>query len=687
VIIKSIRSAIILLSLVFIMLVAASVLYLSVQEHRTLYARYVESDLNALTENMANDLVSVIGLPDQFFELKTHLLSLDPYEHVIGAVVYDANWKLLEMYIGKASVRNQSVTVSEFAKWSKKFHGIRQEDGLLIAVKPIGDPDLVLGHLVVVNDFQGPLDISTRNLTLQVLPATILSILLLMILFYSLGNRWLAPLTRLSEFAREVQRTKDYSLQIPVTGKYEISSLSRNINNMLDAIRQESEINQEYTGLLEKRREEMEFLANYDALTGLINRQYFMTLLENELRSSRPREKHVAVMFIDLDGFKVINDSLGHEVGDRLLEQVADRLREFALPEDIVSRHGGDEFLVMIPNCEDIRCLETRAGRVVSGLMQKYQIYSWELRVTASIGISTTLTSNADVRELIRNADVAMYDAKSAGKSRYSFFNTEMLAGYQRRLDIANSIDYALEYGEFSVSYQAKVSPHGKPLGAEALVRWNSRTMGQVSPQEFIPIAEHSGKITEITQWVINRVCLDFHELQPLIGNEFSVSVNLSAHDLKKYYLVGFIRGAFIKYDIPDGAIEFEVTEYAYLDNLQLASEFFQEIISMGCRVALDDFGTGYSSLSYLTQIPIDVIKIDKQFVDKIGQSRRDDELVLTIMEMGKRLGMVVCAEGVENEEQLDFLIGHGCDLLQGYYFCKPMPVADFCQWLKTNRN
>ena len=681
-IIKSIRTAILLLSLVFIVLIASSVLYLSVQEHRSLYARYVQGDLNALTENMAADLVGVLGSPDQFFELKAHLLSLDPYEHVISAAVYDASWKLVDTYIGRAGMERQGEEAINMDNWNERQVGVFPLAGYLASVKLIGDPDLVLGYLVVVNDYQGPLDISTRNLALQVLPSSVAFIFVLLMLFYVLGNHWLSPLTQLSDFARRVQQTKDYTLQAPDTGKYEVSALARNINNMMNAIRIESEINQEYTDLMEKRREEMEFLANYDSLTGLANRQYFMSLLDKALQESHKNGTHIAVMFIDLDGFKVINDSLGHEVGDRLLEQVAGRLRDFAGPRDIVSRHGGDEFLIMIPDCESLDALEARAGRVIGGLMQKYQIHSWELRVTASIGISTSLTSPSDVRELVRNADVAMYDAKSLGKSRYSFFSNNMLDGYQRRLDIANSIGHALENNEFEMFYQAKVDHSGVPMGAEALVRWNSSTLGFVSPAEFIPIAEQSGKITDITQWVINRVCSEYAMLQPLVNKSFSVSVNLSAHDLKKYYLVGFIRGAFIKFNIPAGAVEFEVTEYAYLDNLELASDFFREIASMGCSVALDDFGTGYSSLSYLTKIPIDMIKVDKQFVDSIGKSPRDDALVLTIMEMARRLGMKLCAEGVETRSQIDFLTSHGCDLFQGYYFCKPKPLDEFRQWL-----
>lgn len=680
--IRSVRTAIMLLSLLFILIVGLTVFFLALREHGSLYARYVESELNALTDNMASDLVSVLGKPDHTFELKTYLLSLEPYEHVISAAVLTPDWQAAEVYIGTAQWHVHASSDIDFNHWSLHRLGMYHEGGHLIAVKQIGDPQLILGYLVVVNDFQGPIQQSTKNLIAHTLPAALLAVIFLMVLFYVQGNRWLAPLTRLSEFARRVQETKDYSLRTPVGGQYEIASLTENIDNMMNAIRVESDINREYVDLLEKRREEMEYMANYDSLTGLVNRQFFMTLLEEAMAGSNDSRTRTAVMFVDLDGFKVINDSLGHDVGDLLLAEVALRIRSYVRPGDVVSRHGGDEFLVLLRDCTGMDCVKGMAEKIVNGLMQKFAIQSWEVRISASVGIATAMDSHFDSRELIRNADVAMYRAKSQGKSRYSFFSPDMMLDYQRRIDIANAIDEALDNNEFSVYYQPKVRHSGRVVGAEALVRWHSKTLGNVSPSEFIPIAEQSGKVTEITKWVINQVCLDVRDHFQNRAPKVPVSVNLSAYDLKKYHMVGFIKGAFIKYSIPAGMVEFEVTEYSYLDNLAEANKFFSEISAMGCPVALDDFGTGYSSLSYLTQIPIDVIKIDKQFIDNIGHSRRDDALVQTIIEMAKRLGMGLCAEGVENETQKKYLEKNGCGVMQGYLFCKPLPLAEFIAYL-----
>ena len=683
--IRSVRTAIMLLSLLFILIVALTVFFLALSEHRNLYAKYVENDLNALTDNMASDLVGILSQPDFFFELKSYLLGLDSYQFIKSAVVYDPDWQPVDIFVGTDYAGQEVSSHGEMHLWREQKPGMYREQGILVAVKRIGDPDLVLGYLVVIDDLNAPLGNSTLNMAVHTLPVAGVTALLLMLLFYVQGNRWLRPLVDLSRFVRQVEDTKDYRLKIPVAGQYEIASLTDNINSMIEAIRIESDINQEYVDLLETRREEMEYLANYDHLTGLLNRQYFMTLLEDLLLSGK-RRPGMSLMFIDLDGFKMVNDSMGHNVGDLLLVAVAERLKSYAGQYDVVSRHGGDEFLMLINHSNSDEELSSIAGKIIQGLMQKFVIQNWEIRISASIGIAIADADICDPPELIRNADVAMYHSKSQGKSRLSFFNPDMMRDYQRRIDISNALESALVDNEFSVHYQAKVTDRGRVIGAEALVRWTSKTLGFVSPAEFIPIAERAGKITDVTRWVIDRVCRDIHEhlrhAQPCLP----ISVNLSAFDLKKHHMVGFIKGAFLKYDIPAGQVEFEVTEYSYLDNLTVANRFFGEISAMGCRVALDDFGTGYSSLSYLTQIPIDVIKIDKQFIDNIGKSPRDDALVITIIEMARRLGMEPCAEGVETREQAEFLHLNGCDVMQGYLYSKPLPLMAFLQYVEQNK-
>ncbi|MCY0965171.1 putative bifunctional diguanylate cyclase/phosphodiesterase [Parathalassolituus penaei] len=676
---KSIRTAVVILSLLCLAAVAVAVFLLSLNEHKELYSRYVQSDLSALSENMANDLVDILNQPDNDFELKRYLLSLEPYPHVRVAAVYGPGWNQIDVYHGQAGGPQGSEVLTELnGRLASLSTGIHHINTNLIAIRSIGDAPYQLGYLVIVNDFAGPISESTHKLISSLLPPLLVLLVLLAIAFYLLGNVWLAPLSRLSEFAEKVSKTRDYSLQTPQGGRYEVKQLSNNIAMMMRVIQEESEVNREYVTLLEERKAATEYLANYDSLTGLANRNRFMNVLNQALQNIQTSHKHLAVMYVDLDGFKLVNDSLGHEVGDRLLEMVAERLLSIVPEGCLVSRHGGDEFLVLLEECPQRQQLEQLADLIVGGLMQKFLIASWEVRVSASVGVATTFDSGADTRDLIRNADVAMYTAKSLGKSRYSFFSSDMMDNYQRRIEIANNIETALSENEFSIYYQEKVDANGRRVGAEALARWNSKKLGFVSPAEFIPIAEQSGKVTEITRWVIERVCRDCSDVFSRIDPPFHVSINLSAHDLKKYHLIGFIKGTFLKYHIPRGLIEFEVTEHSYLDNLVVANRFFDEITALGCRVALDDFGTGYSSLSYLTKIPIDLIKIDKQFVDNIGESARDDALVITIIEMARRLGMELCAEGVETMEQRQFLTEHGCHMFQGYLFHKPMSLREY---------
>ena len=678
--IRSIRTAVMLLSLISIALVATSVFYSALREHRELYTRYVESDLRALSDNMASDLVGILSKSDHFFDLKRYLLSLEPYENVVGAAIFDPQWNVLELYAGQAMLESQGDFPVDFTDWKFFESGVLRDDGRLIAVRRIGEPPLVMGHLALIVDLEGPLLSSTISLALRILPVAIAVILIMVGLFYVQASRWLWPLTQLSEFARKVQETKDYRLKIPVYGKYEVSSLTQDINNMMDAIRVESDINQEYVELLEQRREEMEYLANYDSLTHLLNRQSFMGILDASLRELRDSgEGDLVVMFVDLDGFKEVNDTLGHEVGDKLLVEVAERLKSYIPREDAVSRHGGDEFLVLCRTSPDHP--ESMAEDIVSGLRTTFLIDSWEVRISASVGIARASEGGFDTQDTIRNADVAMYVAKKEGKSQYCFFQEHMLIEHQRKIDIANAIEPGLERGEFYICYQPKVSSDGEPRGVEALVRWNSQTLGRVSPSDFVPIAERSGKISALTDWVVERVCRDVADYFQDLPVPILVSLNLSAYDLKRYQFSDFIRSTFETYAVRPELIEFEVTEHAYLDNLEMANRFFNDISELGCRVALDDFGTGYSSLSYLTRIPIDLIKIDKQFVENIGLTARDDALVLTIIEMAKRLGIELCAEGVETEAQRDFLKIHGCNLMQGYLFDRPQELEQ----LKAN--
>ena len=542
-----------------------------------------------------------------------------------------------------------------------------------MAVKLIGDIRLPLGYLIIIHDSNGPLNKSKLNLLKQVLHLTLILLFIVIFLLFWIQGRLLYPLISLSRLTHKIRQTKDYSLKVHIRGKQEVASLSHDLNLMMETINQETLKNKEYTAQLMEQQKTMERLANFDVLTGLPNRQFFMETLRIELAKAKRSKKNLILLYFDLDGFKGVNDSLGHDTGDQLLIEVSNRSKEYFRDGDIISRLGGDEFLILLHNEPNDFLLYQIAERLVNGLSKPFKINSWEVQVSVSVGIAKAYDANFNLSEFICNADVAMYRSKMAGRDTHTIFVPEMMEEKKRKLLIANSIFNAIKNDEFMLYYQPKVSPEEKIIGYEALLRWTSETLGKVSPAEFIPIAEQSGKIQIITKWVLERLCQDIEKIQQAINPNIVVSVNLSAQDIKSVSLTSHIKSLFKQYAVEPSAIEFEVTESAYLENFDMANDFFSELRKLGTSIALDDFGTGYSSLSYLTQLQLNTLKIDKQFVDNLVISERSTLITKTIIEMAKQLNLKICAEGVETREQFNFLIENGCHQLQGYLFSKPI--------------
>lgn len=675
---SSIKTSLIILTVTAILVSSTSVLLFSISEHEKLYIEVVESDLNGLSENMSNDLIPLMLREIDKFELASQLLRLDRYPNIKFARVYKPDMELVQEYHGRASTQlyngkrpHKAIDVSHLEL------GMGRDKKQLYAYKRIGDERLPLGYLYIATDIAGPIQQSNISLFYQVLPPTIVTLLLAITIAFWMHYKMLFPLTLLSRFAKNVEQSKDYSLRTKIDGKHEVAELSSNINQMMETINHEVEKNRKQTHQLIEQQKTMERLANFDSLTGLPNRQFFMENLRIELARAKRDEQDVALMFFDLDGFKTVNDSLGHETGDLLLVEVSKRVKMFLREGDLVSRLGGDEFLILLYDSPDELTLVTIANRIIDGLKEPFAIESWELQVGVSVGIARGRDADYNLSHFVSNADIAMYRSKMAGRGSYTIFAPEMMEDNKRKLLIASSINQAIKDDEFCLHYQAKVSPEEKLMGFEALIRWNSSVLGFVSPGEFIPIAEQSGKIVSVTQWVLERLCRDLPEIHRQLCEDINVSVNLSALDLKNPGLLGFIKQLFQTYNIDPRQIEFEVTESAYLENFDMATQFFQSLNDIGCTIALDDFGTGYSSLSYLTQIPIHTLKIDKQFVDNLGLSDRNTLVTSTIIDMAKRLQLNICAEGVETREQFDFLVKSGCQQLQGYLFSKPTALGD----------
>jgi len=675
---RSITTKIIIITLFTILLVGSSIFYLTLQEHENLYQIQVKNDLTSLSVNLSDDLVKLMVEEVDNFELATILLRLDKYENIAFAKIFDKNWQLVEQYHGEKFTKNSTLHKTLTAKFFRNASlGISHFSEKIISIQRVGDRKLPLGYLVVVKDYLGPINQSKMLLFYKVLPTASFIVILALVFLFLKHYRMLSPLSKLSKFAKEVKNSKDYTLRIEHDSEYEIADLTSDINRMMETIDSEVNKNQQNTKQLISQKHTMEHMANFDELTELPNRNCFMQTLKTCLASAKDNKSNLTLMFIDLDGFKEVNDNYGHAIGDKLLIYVSRRMEKCLRDGDILSRLGGDEFVILLPDNPDNNILMSISERILIELKHPFQIESWSISISASIGIANAKDSNFDFGKIITHADIAMYQSKLKGKGTFTNFSFDMMEKSQRSFQVANSINDGLEKDEFYLVYQAKVNKDQEVVGYETLVRWTSKELGDISPVEFILLAEQNGKIYSITKWVIHRLCLELKDLLALQVEPIIVSVNLSAKDLKQPNLINYIKTQFHNYNVDPSMIQFEVTESAYLEDFNNANLFFKEIKAIGCTLALDDFGTGYSSLSYLTQIPFDTLKIDKQFIDFIGVSKRTNLVTNTIILMAKGLGVKVCAEGVENWEQFNYLVEANCDHIQGYLFSKPCSLIN----------
>jgi len=413
-------------------------------------------------------------------------------------------------------------------------------------------------------------------------------------------------------------------------------------------------------------------LTQYDKLTTLPNRLYFTQTLQNELDQAKNEGSNRALILIDLLEFKSVNDVYGLDVGDKVLVKVAKRFEAFALENSIVSRLSSDEFLLLMPKeIHELDLLDYASDLIVE-LTRPYQVDNWQIRISVTCGIATTKEANYQTSELLANVDIAQQYAKQHSSQHFSLYVPAMKADKLREQQIAASIQNGLDTNEFFLHYQGKVNKHEKIVGYEALLRWRNDGLGALSPAEFIPIAERSGKIRHLTNWVIKQVFSDLSQLLEYGGQDLKVAINLSAIDLKTETLLSTIEQGMLEYGINGKNLEFEITETGYLENIERVNIIFDKLKGLGCTVALDDFGTGYSSLSYLTQIHVNVLKLDKQFVDELNGSQNSRVITESIVKMAHQLDMTVCAEGIETAEQAQQLIDIGCEELQGFYYSKP---------------
>ena len=438
---------------------------------------------------------------------------------------------------------------------------------------------------------------------------------------------------------------------------------------------------------------QLRHLAYHDPLTQLPNRLAFESQLTLSIRGAERDHTQLALMLIDLDHFKTVNDTLGHQVGDELLKSVAQRLSQSVRASDIVARLGGDEFVVVLPEIDSSTMASAIAGKIQRALADvSHSVGAHTLYATPSIGISLFPADGRDGQTLLRNADMAMYHAKDAGRNNYQFYADKMNEAAGERLQMENALRQAVSgitpvNSPFSLHFQPQVCPHnGQVIGLEALARWEHPVMGHIPPDRFIPVAEETGLIQPLGDWIFWETCRNIRTFRDAGLENFRVAVNISAQQLRHENLPLVVRGALACYDLQPSDLELEITESTAMQNPELTRSVLDQFAAMGILLSIDDFGTGYSSLAYLKHLPIHRLKLDRSFVRDIQTDPNDAAICSATVALGHNLGLEVVAEGVETVEQRDYLTALGCDILQGYLYSRPIPAGQIIRYLQTHQ-
>lgn len=487
-----------------------------------------------------------------------------------------------------------------------------------------------------------------------------------------------APIKDLKEATQQLCNAEDYNFRVPVTSEDDIGSLSHSFNRMLEAMEQR---------LIERNQaiKEMHLLANYDSLTKLPNRSLCLDRLDQAITKMGRDQKSLAIMFIDLDNFKDINDFLGHSAGDMLLMKVSHNLSKALRQSDTLARLGGDEFVIILTDFESKENLAKVAEKCVEAVSQDFDIMDNIVTTSASVGIAIYPDDASSSEELMKAADSAMYQAKEQGKKSFYFYEERINAILARRHTLAGALRFALKEKQLHVEYQPVVAlSANKIVGAEALIRWHHPDFGIISPVEFIPIAESTGLILPISLFVIESTCQFITNFRSELTDDFSVALNLSPAILRQHGLVSQIDVFLKQYQVPAKAVCFEVTENALMNEMEHCIQTLNALKQLGSRISIDDFGTGYSSLAYLSKLPVDNLKIDRSFINDMLHDSNDTAITLAIISLAQSLGLKVIAEGVEDQAQLKFLKQHNCEYIQGFLVSPSKPNRAFISFLKS---
>ena len=504
----------------------------------------------------------------------------------------------------------------------------------------------------------------------------------------------------LSNDIRKIGEGKDLSVRLKRQNiDDELTDVSNEINGMLGALersqlflsKSESALKKSIEKLQDevlehqKTQEQIKYIAYHDTLTGLPNRNLLNELLVHSITLAERNNKCMAVLFLDIDGFKMINDSKGHGMGDQILQEVAERLLKTLRKSDVIARHGGDEFIVIIEELDNCSGVELIANKIVNCFQEPFHLENQDYFLTTSVGVAVYPADGQTPDMLIKNADIAMYKAKENGKNQYLFCTPVMKDVANETMELSTNLYRAIEKNELELYYQPQLSCHNNQImGVEALIRWRHPVMGLISPAKFIPIAEKTGLILPIGEWVLRTACQQNKKWQEQGLPKIRMGVNLSLRQFHNNDLLNLVEAVLKETKLAPQYLELEITETIAMKEKSYIINTLNAFRQIGVSIAIDDFGTEYSSLSYLKHLPVDRLKVAMQFIRGIGIDHKDEALAKGIIVLAKSIGMNVIAEGVETKEQLEFLKNHNCDEIQGYYFFKPLAEAEMTKLLIT---
>lgn len=587
-------------------------------------------------------------------------------------------------YVNKAFGDPISVSIQKYLDASPTKTTQKTHNGILDTTSPILIDSHVIGYVRMISTMDS-INTQIDALLNRGLMYIFIAIVLGGVIGWFIVRNLTHHLNLLSRAAIKVAKG-NYEIHLPAfKNNDDISNMGRAFALMIDSIHTHiSELSMEIT----KRKEVeaiLDYKANYDSLTNLPNRVLFLDRLDHAIEKAKRQNTQMAILFIDLDRFKEINDSLGHEVGDKLLILVAKMMSDSLEKTDTVSRLGGDEFMLIIEDIETLEEAAIVASNIISMLQAPLKIDDHRLYISCSIGICIYPLNGDDAQSLLRNADSAMYKAKDEGRDTYQYYTQELTDKALRRVALESNLRRGIKNQEFVVYYQPKVNGNtGELIGMEALVRWQDPSLGMISPAEFIPLAEETGLIIAIDQFVMKEALNQIVQWRTEGLNPGILSLNLAMKQLWKQDFFETMRTLLEESGCQAQWIELEVTEGEIMKNPAKAIEILQQLSDFGIRLAIDDFGTGYSSLAYLKRLPVDVLKIDQSFVNDIPNDEEDVAIVHAVIALAKSMNLEVIAEGVETIEQKNFLVESGCSHIQGYFYSRPISATDMSRWMRS---